>query len=380
MDRRIFLKCAGTTLLTPVLPSQATVPKGNPVGLQEFNISDTSISSPILKDFPSNCVVCRVISVGGAGGRMVSEMHSRLFDADRIIAIDTDAYALSQTPATDRILLSQDNEFCSDFTRSDPDIAADLAWKARKQIENAVNGAHIVFIAAGMGGGTGSGATPVIAKIAKEFLGEDSLVIVVAATPFNTEGERKTRIAEQGMRELRQSADSVIEIPNGRLFDSLCQVNGKAWQKSGNAISTEYFTYSHRVFGEAYVALAGTLIRSNLNFIGIDLEDIRTVLTRLTVAPVASVGWGEATGKNAGRMAAQKASDEHPLLGAERMAEVSSMHVAIAGAATMNDIKEAVYLLREKVMDEATITFSMDEQDVPLAGVRVTIIAIGEEG
>ncbi len=379
MDRRIFLKSAGSSLLAPMLPSQAAVPTGNPVGLQESNTSDTSITSPILKDFPIDCTVCRVISVGGAGGRMVSEMHSRLFDADRIIAIDTDAYALGQTTATDKILLIHDNEFFSDSNRSDPNIATDLAWKARKQIENAINRAHIVFIATGMGGATGSGATPVIAKIAKEFLGEDSLVIVVAATPFNTEGERTKRIAEQGMHELRQSADSVIEIPNGRLFDSLWQVNGKTWQKNGNAISAEYFTYSHRVFGEAYAALVGPLIRTD--FMNLDLEDIRTVLTRLTVAPVASVGWGEATGKNAGRMAAQKASDEHPLLGAERMAKVSSMHVAIsAGKVNLNDVKGALYLLRDKVMDGATISLSMDEQDAPPAGVRVTIVAIGEEG
>lgn len=377
MDRRIFLQGAGATVLSSALPSKSSANTSRKGGENTSATVRNSLKQS--KNPPSEGLICRVVSVGGAGNRIVADMRHRLFDVDRIIAIDNDSYALNLISADEKILLNSNRDSLNDFTRSDPAIAAELARMSRKQIECAMTGAQVVFIVAGLGGGTGSGVAPVVAEIAKECLGPESLVIAVAATPFKADGVKKMMVANRSLERLRYAADAVIEIPNAKLFDSLWKEHGNAWQSNRKAVLSEYYDYSHRIFGEAYDALAYSVNRASEMPIGIDLEDIRTVVTGTTIAPIVTVGWGEATGKKSALLAAQNACNDHPLLGVEKISAISRMHVAFAGKMSLNDLRDALFWLRENVKENALITLSIIPRHFPVTGTKVSIAVVGDE-
>lgn len=361
MERRTFLKGAIATLSTSALPAHARLTgcdwPGNPVPALDSRKAR-------LEPFSQPPFICKVVSIGGAGNRIVTSQMGRLVDAHRVIAIDTNVQALNDAMANEKILLGNDAD--TTFTNGNPAIATRLAWEAHQRIENSLAGAHMVFVVAGMGGGTGSGVAPVVVQIAKQVLSKDSTVVAVVTTPFPDEEEQRTTVAGNGLIALHRWAGSVIEIPNGRLFDW-------AWQANPRMQIPEFHRYASRVFGEVYAALAGSVLRSSL--VAVAFEDIRAVLAR---GPIVSVGWGEAESwvDNAAAIAAQAACN-HPLLGTDRIGQASGLLVSIVTeSARFGDVRDVWREIRRRTRDSARVVVSVDEFDVRMEGIDVRIIAI----
>jgi cell division protein FtsZ len=361
MKRRTFLKGVIAGLSASGLPVQARLTGSDWRGNAEQGLN--YIASD-LELFVPQPLVCKVVSIGGAGSRIVNSQMGRLLDAHQVIAIDTNVHGLRNAMANEKILLSNDADTA--FTYGNPVIAEALAWKAHQRIESVLAGADMVFIVAGMGGGTGSGVASVIARLAKQTLSDGSVVIAVATTPLPDEGALKAAVATQGLGDLHRFADSVIEIPNGRLFD-------RTWQASPRWQIPAYHGYPSRVLGEAYAVLAGSVLRSSN--IAVDFEDVRTVLAG---GSMASVGWGESDSwePNAVRLAARAALN-HPLLGKNRIAHASGLLVSIStGTASNDDVSDVLSEIRQKVTGTARIVVSTDEFDVRMEGIDVRIIAV----
>lgn len=361
MKRRTFLKGAIATLSASGLPVHARLTDSDRHGsVEPARDSEKGGHEP----FSQQPFVCKVVSIGGAGNRIVTSQMGRLLDARRVIAIDTNVHALNAAMANEKILLSKDAD--TTFTQGNPKIAEELAWKVRQRIENSLADAHMVFVVAGMGGGTGSGVASVVVKIAKQVLSKGSKVIAVVTTPFSDEREQRKTVAGSGLIALHRWADSVIKIPNGRLFDW-------AWQMNPPMQIPEFHRYASRAFGEAYAALAGSILRPGMA--AVDFEDLRTVLA---CGPIASVGWGDAESwiGNAAVIAAQGACN-HPLLGEDRIAQASGLLVSIAAeSAGCGDVRDVLREIRRRTRDSARVVVSVDAFDVRMEGIDVRIIAV----
>ncbi len=356
MDRRTFLKGTAAALAIPAFPP----------GLQAASIR-RSRSAPLFDAFEGS-TICRVVALGGAGTRIVTGQIRQLFDADRIIAIDTNAFALSEAIADDKILLSPHAD--SIFTKGNPAVASALAWQAREQISSALTGAHLVFIVAGMGGGTGSGAGPVVARIAKGVIGEGAYVVAVVTTPYASEKLPRYLVAESGMRELQRSADVLVEIRNGKLYDRWYRKDQDNWLP-------DFFSYTSRAFGETYATLAGSILRPGL--VGIDFEDVRTVLS---CGASASVGWANAErgswGDDTARLVTQAAC-RHPLLGEDRLRNALGVQVSIAMNSSIQSLrhyKEVMQEVRRVTSDAAHLIASTEIIDTSPEGLAVRIVAV----
>ena len=307
--------------------------------------------------------VCKVVSIGGAGCRIVFSQMGRLLDAHRVIAIDTNVQALHDAMANEKILLSND---ATTLTEGNAAMAEGLAWMARIQIAKALAGAHMVFIVAGMGGRTGSGVAPVVTQIAKQILSKDSMVIAVATTPWPDEGDLKTTVATRALRALHRLADSVIELPNDRLFNCASEA-GLPMQV------TDLHSYASRAFGEAYAALAGSFLRSSI--IAADFDEVRTILAS---GSMTSVGWGESDSwePNAARLAARAALN-HPQLGETRIAQASGLLVSIATeTASFGEVRDVLSEIHQRATGTALVVVATDDFDVRMEGIDVRIIAV----
>src|SRR5215813_1968738 len=229
-----------------------------------------------------------VIGVGGGGGNAVNNMLAAGLNGVRFIVANTDAQALSQSSAETRIQLgARLTEGIGAGARHELGEAA--AEEALDDIRAALSGAHMVFIAAGMGGGTGTGATPVIARVAKDL---GILTVAVVTKPFLFEGKRRMRTAEAGIAELRRHVDTLIVIPNQNLFKIADERTPFA----------EAFVLADQVLYSGVACIVDLVVRDAL--INLDLADVRTVLSGMGTA---MMGTGEASGDNRAVTAAKDA-------------------------------------------------------------------------
>jgi cell division protein FtsZ len=300
-----------------------------------------------------------VIGVGGGGGNAINNMVAAGLEGPRFIVANTDAQALAASGADHRIQLGTKlTDGIGAGARQEVGEAA--AEEALAEIRTALQGSHMVFIAAGMGGGTGTGATPVIARVAKEL---GILTVAVVTKPFLFEGKRRMRIAEAGIAELRRHVDTLIVIPNQNLFKIADERTPFA----------EAFVLADQVLYSGVACIVDLVVRGAL--INLDLADVRTVLSGMGTA---MMGTGEASGDQRAIVAAKDAIF-NPLLDDVSLRGAKSLLLSIAGGQdlTLFEVHDAVDVVRQELDPEANIIFGATVDDAMTGKIRVSVVASG---
>tara|TARA_A100001037_G_scaffold280264_2_gene282860 strand:- start:16 stop:1785 length:1770 start_codon:yes stop_codon:yes gene_type:complete len=302
-----------------------------------------------------------VIGVGGAGGNAVNNMISSQLEGIDFVAANTDAQALSHALTERRIQLGI-NATQGLGAGSRPEIGREAAVEAHDEIMDHIQNSHMVFITAGMGGGTGTGAAPVIAKSTRE---QGILTVGVVTKPFHFEGARRMDIAEAGIEELQNYVDTLIIIPNQNLF----------------RVANEETTFAHafrmadEVLSQGVRGVTDLMVMPGL--INLDFADVRSVMREMGKA---MMGTGEAEGDNRSIEAAE-AAISNPLLEDVSMKGATGLLINVTGGPdmTLMEVDEAANRVREEVDTHASIIFGTS-LDPELEGrVRVSIIATGIE-
>jgi len=303
--------------------------------------------------------VIKVIGVGGCGGNTVNYMMSNTIEGVEFICANTDAQALSDSKAT-RIQLG------ADLTKGlgaggNPEVGYDAAKENAEQIRQILEGADMVFITAGMGGGTGSGASPVIAEIAREL---GALTIAVVVKPFEYEQKKRMEVAEQSIEELGRYVDSLIIISN----EKLCSVFGDS-----SELETT-MDKAHDVLGGAVQGIAEVITRKGL--MNLDFADIRTVMSETGRALISS-GVAEGEGR---ANEAMMAAIQNPLLEDMDLTNVRGLLVNISSAnITIGEIKEIGESFKDLTTDNANFKMGVVSDESMGDRIRITVVATGIE-
>lgn len=303
-----------------------------------------------------------VIGVGGAGGNAIANMIAAKVEGVDFIVANTDAQALNASPAERRIQLgAQITQGLGAGSR--PEVGRAAAEETIAQVEDALDGAHMCFIAAGMGGGTGTGAAPVIAKAARD---RGILTVGVVTKPFMFEGARRMRSADAGIAELQDHVDTLIVIPNQNLF----------LVANPNTTFKEAFTMADEVLQQGVRGITDLMVMPGL--INLDFADVRSVMREMGKA---MMGTGEAEGDGRALEAAQKAI-ANPLLDGVSMAGAKGVIVSIVGGEDMRlmEVDEAANHIRELVDPDANIIWGSAFNEALQGKIRVSVVATGIDG
>ena len=302
------------------------------------------------------------VGVGGGGGNMIGHMIKEGVNGIEMMLINTDAQVLDENSAATKIQIG------AKLTKGlgagmKPEIGKDSALENYEDIRNALEGADIVFISAGLGGGTGTGAAPVVAQIAKEV---GALTISVVTKPFKFEGSRRLKLAEKGLEELKKESDSIVVIPNDKLLSIIDRKLGLK----------ESFKIVDSVLAQAVSGTSGVILSSGDNDINLDFADLQTVMSHKGMA---LMGVGEHEGDNAAYEAI-KAAIESPLL--DNMSINGAMgvlvHFKIHPDFSFIDMSEAMEVVDESAHDEADIIWGTStDETLPENYVKITIVATG---
>lgn len=302
-----------------------------------------------------------VIGVGGAGGNAIANMINADVQGVDFAVANTDAQALNASLADRRIQLGHKiTQGLGAGAR--PEIGRAAAEEAMEEIERALEGAHMCFIAAGMGGGTGTGAAPVMAKAARD---KGILTVGVVTKPFSFEGSRRTRAAEAGIAELQQHVDTLIVIPNQNLF------------RLANSDTTfkEAFQMADEVLQQGVRGITDLMVMPGL--INLDFADVRSVMGEMGKA---MMGTGEASGDNRAIEAAEKAIS-NPLLDGVSMKGAKGVIISITGGEDMRlmEVDEAASHIKELVDPDANIIWGSAFNNDLDGKIRVSVVATGIE-
>ncbi len=300
-----------------------------------------------------------VIGVGGAGCNAVNNMIASGLDGVDFVVANTDAQALASSAAEHRIQLGATlTEGLGAGSR--PEIGEAAAEEAIEDIRKQIAGSHMVFIAAGMGGGTGTGAASVIARVARE---QGILTVGVVTKPFLFEGARRMRVAEAGVAELRNYVDTLIVIPNQNLFRIA----------SDKTTFSEAFVMADQVLYSGVACIVDLIIKEGL--INLDFADVRTVMSGMGSA---MMGTGEATGERRATIAAEEAIS-NPLLDDVSLRGAKGLLLSITGGPnlTLYEVDEAASRVRQEVDPEANIIVGATYDPAMGERVRVSIVASG---
>jgi cell division protein FtsZ len=300
-----------------------------------------------------------VIGVGGAGGNALNNMIASGLSGAQFIVANTDAQALAASAAEHRIQLGVTlTEGLG--AGSKPEIGEAAAEEALKEIKAAVSGCHMVFVAAGMGGGTGTGAAAVIARTAKEF---GILTVAVVTKPFHFEGSRRMKVAEMGIAELRRHVDTLIVIPNQNLFNIA----------SDGTTFSEAFVAADQVLYSGISCIVDLIVKDGL--INLDLADVKTVLLGMGAA---MMGTGEASGEQRAVVAAEEAI-VNPLLDDVTLKGARSLLLSITGGRdlTLLEVEQVANTVRAEVDPDANIIVGATIDEALGDKVRVSIVASG---
>ncbi|MCD9030581.1 cell division protein FtsZ [Luteimonas sp. Y-2-2-4F] len=303
--------------------------------------------------------VIKVIGVGGGGGNAVSHMVSSSVDGVEFITANTDAQAIKNCGSKLQLQLGG-NVTKGLGAGANPEVGRQAALEDREIIMDALQGADMVFITAGMGGGTGTGAAPVVAQLAKEM---GILTVAVVTKPFPFEGRRRMQVALKGIEDLSQHCDSLITIPNEKLITVLGR----------NATMIQAFRAANDVLLGAVQGIADLIVRPGL--INVDFADVRTVMSEMGLA---MMGTGHARGDDRAQAAAESAI-QNPLLDDVNLAGANGILVNITAGPdfTMAEFDEVGRTIENFSSEDATVVIGTvldpDMQDE----VRVTVVATG---
>jgi cell division protein FtsZ len=301
----------------------------------------------------------KVIGVGGGGGNAVNTMIAAGLPGVDFLAANTDAQALRTNLATLKLQLGEK------LTRGlgaggNPEVGKRAALEDVERLAEHLNGADMIFVTAGMGGGTGTGAAPVVAKVAKEL---GCLTVGVVTKPFVFEGKRRAKQAEEGLRELKASVDTLITIPNQRLL----AVAGR------NSSIVETFKKADDVLLQAVRGIADLITVHGL--INLDFADVRAIMAEMGMA---MMGAAIATGENRAAEAARRAISS-PLLEEVAIRGARGILINITGGPdlSLHEVNEAASLVQEEADEEANIIFGAVIDESMGDEVRITVIATG---
>jgi len=307
----------------------------------------------------SDDAVIKVVGVGGGGGNAVEHMVRESIEGVEFISINTDAQALRKTSVNSVIQIG------GDMTKglgagANPQVGRDAALEDRDRIKEELAGADMVFIAAGMGGGTGTGAAPVIAEVAKEL---GILTVAVVTKPFSFEGKKRLAFAEQGIEELSKHVDSLITIPNEKLLKVL-----------GRGITLlEAFASANDVLKNAVQGIAELITRPGM--INVDFADVRTVMSEMGHA---MMGSGVAKGEDRAEEAAEMAISS-PLLEDIDLAGARGVLVNITAGMDMrlDEFETVGNTVKAFASDNATVVIGTSLDPDMADEIRVTVVATG---
>lgn len=315
---------------------------------------DASIQSPAM---------IKVMGVGGGGSNAVNRMIAAGVQAVEFYALNTDCQALNASLSSNCIPLG------SELTRglgagANPEVGKQAAEESRKEIQKSLQGADMVFVTAGMGGGTGTGAAPVVAECAKEM---GALTIGVVTKPFSFEGRRRMIQAEQGIRELQGKVDALITIPNDRLL----QVIDK------RTPMVEAFKIADDVLRQGIQGISDLIKMPAL--INLDFADVRAIMENRGTA-LMGIGYASGDDQPGAAVAAAEAAIKSPLLEASIEGAKGVLINVIGGSnLTLFDVNEAASIIHGAADPEANIIFGAMIDDSLGDGVRVIVIATGFE-
>ncbi|HHF3168962.1 TPA: cell division protein FtsZ [Vibrio diabolicus] len=307
----------------------------------------------------SDDAVIKVVGVGGGGGNAVEHMVRESIEGVEFISVNTDAQALRKTSVGNVIQIG------GDITKglgagANPQVGRDAALEDRDRIKDSLTGADMVFIAAGMGGGTGTGAAPVIAEVAKEL---GILTVAVVTKPFSFEGKKRLAFAEQGIDELSKHVDSLITIPNEKLLKVL-----------GRGVTLlEAFASANDVLKNAVQGIAELITRPGM--INVDFADVRTVMSEMGHA---MMGSGIAKGEDRAEEAAEMAISS-PLLEDIDLAGARGVLVNITAGLDMrlDEFETVGNTVKAFASDNATVVIGTSLDPDMTDEIRVTVVATG---
>ncbi len=301
----------------------------------------------------------KVIGIGGGGGNAINQMVDSAIEGVEFICINTDAQALRNFAGKSILQIG------SSVTKglgagANPEVGRQSALEDRDRIKEMLSGSDMVFITAGMGGGTGTGAAPVVAQTAKEM---GILTVAVVTRPFPFEGQRRLAVAQQGIDELSHHVDSLITIPNAKLLSVL-----------GSEISLlNAFKAANQVLSGAVQGIAELITRPGL--INVDFADVRTVMSEMGMA---MMGSGTASGEDRALMAAQAAIGS-PLLEDVNLSGACGILVNVTAGMTltMKEFEEVGTTIADLASDDATVVIGTVIDPDMTDEIRVTVVATG---
>lgn len=301
----------------------------------------------------------KVVGVGGGGGNAVNTMIASSLAGVDFLAANTDMQALGANLAITKIQLGQQ------LTQglgagANPDIGRDAALEDADTLRRYLAGADMVFVTAGMGGGTGTGGAPIVARVAKEL---GALTVAVVTKPFHFEGKKRMRQAEEGLRELKAAVDTLIAIPNQRLLSIA--------DKHSSLLDT--FKQADDILLQAVRGISDLITVHGL--INLDFADVRTIMSEMGMA---MMGSGSATGPNRAVEAAQKAVAS-PLLEDVSIRGAKGVLINITGGhdLSLHEVDAAASLVQEEADEDANIIFGAVIDETLKDEIRLTVIATG---
>jgi cell division protein FtsZ len=315
-----------------------------------------------LMDSYSQSAVIKVIGVGGGGGNAVSHMVMSGIDGVDFICINTDSQALKASKIKTSLQIG------ANITKglgagADPEIGRQAAMEDRDRIIELIEGCDMLFITAGMGGGTGTGAAPVVAQIAREL---GILTVAVVTKPFQMEGSKRAMVADHGIAELTKNVDSLITIPNQKLLTVL----------GASTTLLDAFKSANQVLQGAVQGIAELITRPGL--INVDFADVRTVMSETGMA---MMGSGAAAGENRARQAAEAAVSS-PLLEDINLAGAQGILVNVTAGLDLSigEFEEVGTIVKEYASEDATVVVGTVIDPEMSNQIRVTVVATGLNG
>lgn len=313
----------------------------------------------LIRPQATNFAKIRVIGIGGAGGNAITSMiSSNNIQGVDFVAINTDAQALLRNQATTKVQIGEI------FTKGlgsggDPETGKQAAEESAEKIKDMLDGSDMVFLTAGMGGGTGTGATPIIAQLAKEV---GALTVAVVTKPFSFEGTRRMVTAEEGIEELRDKVDTLIVIPNQRIMDVIDR----------KLSLLESFKVADSVLSQGVQGISEIITMPGL--INVDFADVRTIMSN---AGSALMGIGTGIGENRAQAAA-RAAIASPLLEVSVEGARGVLFNIVGGNdLTMTEVDEAAKLIHSAVDPDANIIFGASIDETMHDQLRITVVATG---
>jgi len=321
---------------------------------------------PFSVEEASNITGARIIAVGvgGGGGNMIGHMLKEGVTGIEMMLINTDAQALDENLAASKIQIG------AKLTKGlgagmKPEVGRASAEENEIEIKEALTGADIVFISVGLGGGTGTGAAPVVARIAKEV---GALTISVVTKPFKFEGRKRSKLAEAGLEELKKESDSIVVIPNDKLISTIDKKMG----------IKDSFKIVDSILAEAVSGTSGVILSSGENDINLDFADLKTVMSHRGMA---LMGMGESQGEKSAYEAI-KAAIESPLLdnisinGAMGILVHFKMHPDFS----MIELSEAMDVIDDSAHEDADVIWGTStDSNMPEDYIKITLVATGFE-